>query len=228
MAIAFDAATNSGNSSGTTKTFAHTCGSGANRILFVGCYGGSTDILTGITYGGVAMTFLEKQTVGFGDRYIYLYYLLNPASGANNVVISFSSSENCAADAVSYTGALQSGVPDAHNNWQDAFVTSISHSLTTVADNCWIVFLAKTNGAGNPTADTGLTVRGAGNSMSIFDSNSAITPAGSYTMGVSDGASAVWASLAVSFAPAVTVKLKRNSTLNGLGASGPFFHNPIG
>ena len=203
MAIALDAVTDQAQASGSTYSFSHTC-TGSNLILWVGIFGDTTDTLTGITYNGVAMTVYQKVGMGFGDRWIYLCYLVNPATGSNTVEATFSASTFAKAVAVSYTGAKQTGQPDNGNNWTDLFTASISHSVTTVADNCWMVFIAKTNGVGTPTAGTGSTSRGGSNSFSFFDSNGAITPAGSYTMECSVGGSAVWGSCMASFSPAVS------------------------
>lgn len=207
MAIALGNVTDGAQATGATYTLSHNSN---GDILWVGLFGDTSDTLTSITYNGVAMTLVQKLGVGFGDRWIYLYYLLNPASGANNLVINFSGSTAAKAICVSYTGAKQSGQPDASNSWNDAFVASISHSVTTTADNCWMIFIAKTNGAGTPSAGTGSTSRGGSNSFALFDSNGPITPAGAYSMDCSVGGSAVWASAMASFAPAVSIQPPRS------------------
>lgn len=209
MAIALDAVTDQAQATGSTYSFSHTC-TGSDRILWVGIFGDTTDTLTGITYNGVAMTVAQKVGMGFGDRWIYLYYLVNPATGSNTVSATFSASTAAKAVAVSYTGAKQTGQPDNSNNWTDLFVSSISHSITTVADNCWMVFIAKTNGAGTPSAGTGSTSRGGSNSFAFFDSNGPITPAGSYSMACSVGGSAVWGSCMASFSPSVSLQPPRS------------------
>ena len=57
MAIEFDNATTPAFVTATSLTYSHTCGAGSNRILFVGVWGDTTsDAITGVTYGGSAMT----------------------------------------------------------------------------------------------------------------------------------------------------------------------------
>lgn len=188
MAIAFDAATQGGFTSGTTHTFSHTC-TGTDRILFVHSFhNDSTDRQTGVTYNGVAMTLVNKATPA-STRYTYLWYLINPATGANNVVITAGSSTAIGGNAVSYTGADQTTQPDASSITTDSLATKVS-SITTVADNCWSVLAHIGNGT-NPTASTNSTLR-AGNATysdgDLFDNNGVITPAGSYSMTLTAGA----------------------------------------
>jgi len=89
MAIAFDATTDGGNTTATSLTYSHTC-TGSNRILFVSVIGAiGSDNVTGATYAGAAMTLVDKQA---SARSTYLFYLIAPATGANNVVVSAGSS----------------------------------------------------------------------------------------------------------------------------------------
>ena len=107
MAIVLDANTNLGSAFATSLTTSHTC-SGVNRILFVGGWGDTaSDNWTGVTYNGVPMTRVSSVRYGGTDRYDYVYALLNPATGANNVVISANNSGGISANATSFTGASQ-------------------------------------------------------------------------------------------------------------------------
>lgn len=201
MAIALDAAVNGGLGIGVTSlTWSHTC-TGSDRILFVGAFGDfATDAITGATYAGAAMTLVDKRQIT-GDRWVYLFYRIAPATGANNVVVSANASIAIGGDSASYTGAKQSGQPDASATNVAGAATSITTSVTTIADNCWTILLAKNNGGGDPSAGTGSTRRAFGNEMGIFDSNAAITPAGAYSMQVTANSSN-WAAVMASFAPA--------------------------
>ena len=181
MAIAFDAAA-SGTVTGTSLTYAHTC-SGSNRILFVGVdvFNPNTDDVTGVTYGGVAMTQIGTS-VAIDVQRDYLYYLINPPTGANNVVVSKTSSVAIRSASASYTDANRLGQPDASGTNSAATATSVAKALTTVADNCWMVSFVM-NDANTSVVDTGTTLRGTAAFHAIGDSNGVITPAGSYSMG---------------------------------------------
>lgn len=80
MAIAYDNQTGN-NGTATSLTVSHTA-SGSDRIAVTGVVGeNSSDVITGSTYGGAAMTLWDKIQVP-GWRWVYLYYILNPATDA--------------------------------------------------------------------------------------------------------------------------------------------------
>lgn len=182
MAIAFDSITNGGysGSASTSKTFAHTC-TGSQRFLFVSTLT-DTNVVTGMTYGGVAMTLLVSQAT---DYHTTIYGLINPASGVNNVVISCSGSTNIIPQAISYTGVDQTTLPTVTNTGTDASSPQ-TLSLTTTVNNSWIMgYQRRTVGAG-ASAGTGTIVRlnDAVYALATYDSNGPLTPAGSYGLTV--------------------------------------------
>lgn len=202
MAIAFDAATHSAYQANSPLTFSHTT-SGSDRLIIVYVYDGSNRT-TGVTYGGVALTLVQDlvMTGAAAGQYIQLWYLLNPASGANNVVVSGTPDPiGVYASAVSYTGVAQSGQPDASNKQATSPATSLTTSVTTVADNCWLMGYAY-HGA-TISAGTGTTSRGsnAGGQLTAIDSNGAKTPAGSHSLQTTSTSTFVGHVIA-SFAPA--------------------------
>jgi uncharacterized protein YjdB len=94
------ASTSSGSASsvaiGGTLSFAHTPGSGSNRLLLVSIAVGNTGVsdetapgvITGVTFGGTAMTLVATAYSGLAVR-SYIYRLINPtASPSANVVIT--------------------------------------------------------------------------------------------------------------------------------------------
>jgi hypothetical protein len=184
MAIAFDAATNAGANGGTSFTFAHTC-SGSDRILFVGfVWDPGDDDVVSVTYNSVAMTLVAKILTGGMNR--YLYRLVAPATGANNVVITITTGRTVFAGATSYTGVDQGSQPAGTTNNSASGATSLLTSITTTVDNAWTVLLEGSyNGNPEPGAGTGSTKRTADASFGtwgLFDSGGAISPAGSYSM----------------------------------------------
>ncbi len=202
MAIAYDTSADLGFSFAGSKTTAFTC-TGTNRILFVGGWGGSgSSNWTGVTYAGVAMTKVGEAQVP-GDRWVYLYILANPASGSNNVVITESGTDGIDAFATSYTGAQQTSTPDASNTVAGT-TTNTALSVTTTADNCWGVAAFKyLSAAGTAGANTILRVTTA-NGSQAYDSNSALTPAGTLTLNVTHSSTAK-AMVMCSFGPALSV-----------------------
>lgn len=198
MAIALDAVTNAGPFNGN-NSFNHTV-TGSNTILFLlnmGVVGASTG-LSAATYNGVALTKITESQVPT-NRAIDVWYLVGPASGTNSLAVTFTGDElDCVA--ISYTGAAQTGQPDASTSSTGTSVTSLTETLTTTADNCWLVSIFGGN-AFIPTAGTNATVRGSNaNGSQAFDTNAAQTPAGSKSIQalVTSGN---MAGIAVSFAP---------------------------
>lgn len=107
MELAIDAIS-SAHGTGSSLTFAHTC-SGLNRLLVVWVsYFDSADAPTGATYNGVAMTAIPSSTAANGNYKIAGFYLIAPATGTNNIVVSFSGAmSDMGAGAVSFTDAHQ-------------------------------------------------------------------------------------------------------------------------
>lgn len=190
MAIAFNASADGGQvTSATSLTFSYTVGGGSNRKLFVTATGATTDNLTGATYNGVAMSLLAKMFGGSG-RWEYLFELNNPASGANNVVITASgTSDFILGGASDYSGCAQAASEVIVTNTSSpTSVASLTTAITTISDNDWVVLTASGfSGSAPPTAGTGSTFRSADGVFGIwglFDSGAPVTPAGSYSMTV--------------------------------------------
>jgi len=75
----------------TSLTFAHTVNAGSDRILMVGTgfnnnLGGM--VVTGITYGGVALTFVGGIENG-NDSRAEVWHLLAPVVGTANVIVTY-------------------------------------------------------------------------------------------------------------------------------------------
>jgi len=179
MAIAFNTTTNGWYSAnGTSFTFSHTC-SWSDRILFVWFFHWlNTDNVTGVTYAWTSMTLINKRQVWAG-QWIYLYYLIAPATWTNNVVCSASVDNDWWGWAVSYTWVLQTWQPDASVS-NGTTATSIATSITTIANNCWVVWMWRTM-----DADWGFT------SLSpwVFRQNAIV---GYYALWDSDGTVSTW------------------------------------
>jgi hypothetical protein len=144
MAIAFDAAANNASVSGPTSptTFTHTCGSLTNGAVLVGVAFwqnvAGTGTVTGITYGGNAMTVVGTPQ-NTGAMYSALYRLIAPAAGANTVSITYSGALLTAtAGAMSFSGVDQT-TPVEASNAAVGFSLTATVSTTTLTDNAWVV-----------------------------------------------------------------------------------------
>ena len=188
--IAFDAASSGHQNSGTSLTFAHTC-TGANRVLVVLVRKGSATILS-VTYNGVAMTPITDDGTNYG------YYLVAPTTGANNVVVTMSSAATIWGVAASYTGARQSGQPDASATFSDAANPSTA-TLTVAETGAWLLALAVSTSA--ISAGSGATLRAQTGILvlrdaAILDSNAALVAGSrSISMGAATGTQGVVVSI---------------------------------
>lgn len=198
MAINFDTIVNAsfGGSATTSKTWSHTC-TGSDRILFVQTLTDGNNV-SGVTYGGVAMTRVYGQTTDF---YSTIYALPNPASGANNVVITCSVAQNIIPMSVSYTGA-KNEAPTIFNTGSGA--SPLSVSVTTTADNSWLLGYMRKTAGGTVTAGTGTTVRASDTTYALytFDSGTPTTPAGSDSLQLTSFSGTGYMGV-LAFAPAV-------------------------
>lgn len=143
--VANAASTASGGNAGpnTTLTWSHTIGSGANGVLLVGisfrtdneggCTGtcpGPTTIVTGVKLGSTSFTgciaAIDDNATGScgtaasGTTYLRseIWYLLNPPSGTNSIVVTVANSTMIAGISASYFGVASaaSGGATASNN----------------------------------------------------------------------------------------------------------------
>lgn len=185
-------------------TISHTCSSNPNRVLFVGISADS-DIISSVTYAGQAMSQLGKkigtEANDTGTTY-YIYGILNPTSGANDIVISWSGSHYVRSANGSYTGARQNSLPDAFigKTKGDVAHTSLAETITTTVAGCWVGCFSVGSG-GSPSSITNGTIRTTGSLCVWGDSNSAVTPAGNLTMTSNFASSVASSILLVSFAP---------------------------
>lgn len=155
-AIAIDA-TSQGYANATSLTFAHT-NTGSNLILMVQLWTfPSGDSVSGITYNSVALTKKGTQAADAGG-YTNQWSLVAPATGANNIVVSMTSSQMFVT-AASYTGVDQTTPhPDA-TLAGSAAGTSFAISTTNITvDQSWII-MAGRSPSRVPTASAGAFLR---------------------------------------------------------------------
>lgn len=191
--IAFDALSGPASITSTTLTFAHTT-TGSDRILFVQGHDrvGATSQVTGVTYDGVPM-IKGAQVQNTGDRWITMWWVIAPATGTNDIVVTASVSQPLAFSGISYTGVDQNNPIDGNDSSIVVSTDIISTDITTTTDNDWALMFGKDNaGSRTYTSSTGDTFRfnTQGSGQVLLDTGAAITPAGLNTMTIDAGASA--------------------------------------
>lgn len=209
MAIALDS-TGSGRSSSGSVSYTHTVGAGlSNSIALVGVSIQDSNhanmSMNDITFGGKTMT-LARRDEAAGNVCTFIYYLLNPPSGAQTVLVT------CANGAsVNDTGVgsiVLSGVdpydPIDAVNGATGNSSSPSVSLTTVADNAWTFTVisseSATTAVGTQTAAwADLTDQSYEHCRGAY--KGPVTPAGSTALGYTLASGQPWAESAVSVKP---------------------------
>lgn len=154
MALAIGNKTQSNaNPNGTTQTLAHNQNTGSNiGLLVVVTMSNSVDF-SGCTYGGVAMTLARNTLFSAESQRQAAYYLANPATGSNNIVVSFTGSQfnSTSIFAVSFTGA--DGIDTSNSN--TSVSTPNSQSLTIVTNS--VIY---TSGISSNAQNTGYDIGG--------------------------------------------------------------------
>ena len=189
------------NGSGSSLTLSLTV-SGSNTILWAGGFMGSgASPITALTYNGDALTHVTGSPFASGGQFQYLAYLINPDAGTHDLAVTFTSSDNVTLHGVVYSGAKQSGVPDATNTSDIGVTTTPSQAVTTVADNAWAVWMLRGESGNTVTAGANTTLV---NQYGPFDEHmlegGPKTPAGSLTLNANATSSHHYGIIA-SFAP---------------------------
>lgn len=205
--ITFDTSTTNHTASSATATYAFSVGVHSDRVLIVAFTANKLSLpaVSSVTYGGDAMTasaFTPQALPTDTTVKVYYYYLLNPKTGSNNVVITFASSvDEVNSSALSYynVGSLPQNM---HVNGTG---TSGTLTTTTTIDNSWLTGICRNNSSGDGSAGTGTTRRSdiAGQNA-FYDSGGAKSPTGSYSI-ISTFGSTQYGCVGMTLAPVVPV-----------------------
>lgn len=135
MAIAIDAVSNSGAlQTVASATYSHTIAA-ANELLVVGGAGRTSDVnkanlvITGVTYNGVALTSIkatQQDSTGASFR-SELWYIYNPSTGANNVVVTWTGTLVYGGSAAaSFSGVATSSPIESSGGATDTTLTTLT------------------------------------------------------------------------------------------------------
>jgi Tfp pilus assembly protein PilV len=159
--IAFDAVTTA-SSSVASYPFTHTpVGTPTTALVGVSIKSsGSPTTVSGVTYGGVAMTLVRSDFVG-GTPRGDVWILNNPAAGAQTVIVTLAAAQESAATAVTVTGSATSGQPANHAGATALLSLDPSVTVASAAGRLVIGFLhnKQDNDDAQITAAAGQTQR---------------------------------------------------------------------
>lgn len=196
MSIAFDAETYNTASAATSLTISHTPSGTPNLVVAVFWLKVGTDDVTGVTYNGVPMTKVDWQPNSpINSKSVHMYYLANPSSGTQDLVITTSGAQDIRGSAITYTGADTSTPLDASNKDSGLNGPTITCSLTTTASDTAVIVVAE-EGRTYSSAGTNTTVMQTGNPR-IARSTTNIATASSTSLSWTDTASGAYATYVI-------------------------------
>jgi hypothetical protein len=179
--IAFDSASQQITSSTGSNSLSFNNVAGNFMVVFLYDNSSST---TGVTYNGVSLTDTGITVVKSASNQFtgYAFYLKSPATGANTLTASRSSSTgDYYLHVATYSGAGTTQ-PDNAAATTEASSSTMTQTITVNTANSWTVCSAFADG-GSLAASTGSTLRGSiiNTVTGLFDSNAAMA-AGSQSM----------------------------------------------
>lgn len=230
LAPKLDAVDAGGTATSTSLTFSHTC-SGTNRLLLVHIAQGGANAVSSVTYNGVALTLAGAVNNTNGNVHAELWYLLAPAVGTFNIVISLPAAATIYAFGSSWTGVNQT-TPLGTAVTGTGTSTTPSVTVTSAVGDTVVDVLNAQQQPANLTPSTGQTSLYTG---TLYVAGSSAAGAASVTMGWSAANGYAWAQVAVPLKPlaaaaqTVTVAgplLRRSQagvwTQNAVGVKGKF------
>lgn len=210
-AISHDASSESSPGSDVSSiSWSHST-SGSDRLLYVAVtFADSSDsdrTANSATYNSVSMTKIQEIDDSPNWQAAADFYLVDPATGSNTIVVTFNGVNLFGGGFGTSLNGVDTADPlDANNSGLTANNTTGSVSVTTVADNAWVLDATVSNDE-TITVGSGQTERG---NISVSGGSGAHstegpkTPAGSVTMSWGGGTSSSdWAQAASSFKPFV-------------------------
>lgn len=153
MAVSFGAGDAFLGSAGSSITVAFNAGTEANRLLVVfATQTGSEQSIDSATYNGVSMT---AHTEGnSGTRRYRLFYLVNPASGSNNIVVNYGASCTPQIEAGYFYGVDQTTPVDTLTN-SHISATNFDVTISSATGKLASFFLCAGSTTGTITWDVG-------------------------------------------------------------------------
>lgn len=180
---------NNSHSKGTSHTYQHKA-DGVNPIVLVGVMASTAGSITGVTYGGQAMTEIDTYATAIAGLFVdqTLWALKAPPAGDNTVSVQTTGSGTMYlyTAAHTYIGVDQT-TGYVHTGKNRASSTTVTLSIDTSGapstDDCWLAGVAFSNGNYSLTAGAGTRKRnalaGIDNWLGAIDQYTPINPAGS-------------------------------------------------
>lgn len=191
-----------------TLSYTHVVAAGSNITVGFFPWTQNGDLVTSVDLDGVqSATFVTKLNTR-ASREEYFYILPGVSAGSHTVNVHTTGTPGrteCVSEALN--GASQSTTPDATHFVAMGTANPYVCTMTTIADNCWIMMGIDTGGSGAGSASCVLlqdnTPTGA---MILYDNSNVapVHPAGSTTLNVGNSSAGTNIAMMVSIAPIVS------------------------
>ena len=167
-----------------TTPVAFNIGTGSDRFLVVGVLKQSSQTCTGVTYNGVALTkvaTLADSNVSVNEENtLWVSEGFQPASGSNNIALTFSGAGTFIVVATAWDGVDQTTGYESVNTSTSSSSVAGSVTVTSTTDNCVVNGFIRTGATW--TADSDTTKQGSTNTEMGYG-DTTVTPAGAYSIG---------------------------------------------
>lgn len=203
MAIARDATSTAVASLTNGTTVINTLTTGGSSTLLIALVedqNGTADNIVGVTANASSMTRWASFAGTSENRFLTIYALVSPSTSTSYTITATRSSGSfkICMQSAAYSGTALTNAADATATQNSPSGTSTSTTITTVANNCWIVSVAD---GGAISGTSNFTQLGTVEDVFFADSNASVS-AGANTVSFSH-ASGTATLLSASIAPPV-------------------------
>lgn len=200
MAIAFDSISAAVQNGGSPLTFAFNNVAG-NFVAVI--LDPAADTVSGVTWGGVAMT-LAGTSQGNTGRFSQIWYKVGAATGSNNIVIT-GGGVDIYARAISFSG-VDTGVTVSGYASGGATSATPSLAVTTTADNSFVLVGGQIGATATAGANTTQPSSGANPQLAgWWYSTVAVTPAGAFTANMNASGGGAYGIVGIAITPKISV-----------------------
>lgn len=194
--ITKDASTSAEQGSGTTHTISFTVGNNSDRMLMVHVMDVNdvSTLVTGVTFNGESLTKLSEERRP-SARVHTLWYLIAPAVGTYNVVVSTSASTYTGVNIVSWYNVRQTSNPTNTNDVTASGTTTFSPTVTVTESNSMVIAGVGSGSAITAGTDTTNVETGVDAGATIVARSSNMVSSGTTTLNFSKTGSSNWVAI---------------------------------
>lgn len=154
-----------------TGTLSHNSNTGTDRLLVVALAGSTSYSTVSLTYNGTSLTQAGTTYTAPGNLFYEIWYLDEPATGTNDLVITMNNITTVAAMATTFTGAGDSISNIDHN----AAANTPHNNTLTISSNSMIMALAGSQFSFDSSA--AITIDGTAFGFTSCDINGSVSSA---------------------------------------------------